>query len=138
MLTNARFLTRPAAGVDRRHRAAGRGFGWVCCRRRAIVPQVPRWSRRCRRALAAGAPAAIRATAGRPELPALAADEPLVNLCNTAPWRHQRQMVVIHDAAAVANPRNYGFAFRHWYRVMLDSVMHRARVVTTVSRFSAD
>lgn len=140
MLINARFLTRPATGVDRfaiELLGAGARLG-LLPQARAIVPQAA--------ALVTPPPGLALARAGRhqghrweqTELPALAGDEPLVNLCNTAPWRHQRQMVVIHDAAAVANPRNYGFAFRHWYRVMLDSVMHRARVVTTVSRFSAD
>lgn len=141
MLINARFLTRPATGVDRfaiELLGAGARLG-LLPQARAIVPQAA--------ALVTPLPPGLAlARAGRhqghrweqTELPALAGDEPLVNLCNTAPWRHQRQMVVIHDAAAVANPRNYGFAFRHWYRVMLDSVMHRARVVTTVSRFSAD
>jgi len=144
MLINARFLTRQATGVDRfaiELLQAAQPHGTLA-RAAAVVP--------------AGATLVTPAPQGLTvrqegchgghrweqfELPALAAaagDVPLVNLCNTAPLRHRRQLAVIHDAAAVANPQNYSFAFRQWYRVMIDSLMHRSRVIATVSRFSAD
>jgi glycosyltransferase involved in cell wall biosynthesis len=72
------------------------------------------------------------------DLPRAAGEQPLINLCNTAPALRARQMVVIHDAASAANPGNYTFAFRSWYRVLLSALMRRSRVVATVSRFSAD
>jgi len=72
------------------------------------------------------------------ELPAAAAGLPLLNLCNTAPLWLQRQLVVIHDLGTVANAANYSVAFRGWYRLMHGTLMRRAHVVATVSRFSAD
>lgn len=71
------------------------------------------------------------------ELPRAAGDRPLVSLCNTAPARREHQLVVIHDAATFANPANFSRAFRTWYRVLLGSLMRRARVVASVSAFSA-
>jgi len=47
-------------------------------------------------------------------------------------------LVVIHDLGTVANAANYSAAFRLWYRVMHSQIMRRAKVVATVSRFSAD
>jgi glycosyltransferase involved in cell wall biosynthesis len=72
------------------------------------------------------------------ELPQAAGDRPLVSLCNTAPAWRENQVVVIHDAATVANPGNFSLAFRSWYRVLLATLMRRARVVASVSKFSAD
>lgn len=71
-------------------------------------------------------------------LPRLASDEPILNLCNTGPLLRENQLVVIHDAGTVANAINYTLAFRTWYRIMHRALMRRARVVATVSRFSAD
>ncbi len=72
------------------------------------------------------------------ELPRAAGDRPLVSLCNTAPAFRENQLVVIHDAATLANPTNFSLAFRSWYRVLLAALMRRARVVASVSKFSAD
>ncbi|WP_442775394.1 glycosyltransferase family 4 protein [Sphaerotilus montanus] len=144
MLINARFLTRHATGVDRfaiELLQAGLQAG-LLPQAQAVVP--------AEATLVTPAPKGLAVRhAGRHgghrweqfELPALAAaagEVPLVNLCNTAPLRHRRQIAVIHDAAAVANPQNYSFAFRQWYRVMIGSLMRRSRVIATVSRFSAD
>lgn len=140
MLINARFLTRQATGVDRfaiELLQASSRLG-LLTGAQAIVPTGAD--------LVTPAPGGMSVRAeGRHaghrweqfELPLLAGEQPLVNLCNTAPMRHQRQLAVIHDAAAIANPQNYSFAFRRWYSMMLSSVMHRARVIATVSRFSA-
>lgn len=141
MLINARFLTRQATGVDRfaiellqASASAGllKGAGAVVPAEASLVTPAP-----------VGLPVRHAGRHGghrweQFELPALAGDAPLVNLCNTAPLRHRRQVAVIHDAAAVANPQNYSFAFRQWYRVMLGSLMRHSRVIATVSRFSAD
>ena len=141
MLINGRFLTRPATGVDRFAleliRALDDCGGLAGAR--ALVPSrstvVSPWP----------TSAAIE-RAGRYqghaweqlELSRAALDQPLVNLCNTAPLVRENQLVVVHDAAAVANPANYSLAFRVWYRVMLTGLMRRSRVVATVSQFSAD
>ena len=72
------------------------------------------------------------------DLPQAAGDRALISLCNTAPALRENQLVVIHDAATLANPGNFSLAFRSWYRVLLAALMRRARVVASVSKFSAD
>jgi glycosyltransferase involved in cell wall biosynthesis len=71
-------------------------------------------------------------------LPRLAREEPLINLCNTAPLLRENQLVVVHDAATLANPQNFSLAFRSWYRLMLGTLTRRTRVLASVSRFSAN
>jgi glycosyltransferase involved in cell wall biosynthesis len=140
-LLNGRFLTRQATGVDRFAIELMRAFE----QRRPGVTL---------RALLPGAakpfgvaPSGWQLDArGRGDgqtweqcsLPWLAGDTPLINLCNTAPLVRYRQLAVIHDAATLANPANFSFAFRSWYRVMIGALMRRAQVVASVSRFSAD
>jgi glycosyltransferase involved in cell wall biosynthesis len=141
MLINGRFLTRPATGVDRFAleliRALDDSGGLAGAR--AVVP--------ARSTVASPWPTSTAIErAGRYqghaweqlELSRAAGDQPLVNLCNTAPLARENQLVVLHDAAAVANPSNYSLAFRSWYRVMLTGLMRRSRVIATVSKFSAD
>lgn len=141
LLVNGRFLTRPATGVDR--------FALELLR--ALMHQQPAFE--VRALVPESAPLITqvpprmgleRAGGGQGhvweqwELPRLARHQPLINLCNTAPVLRERQLVVVHDAATLANPRNFSLAFRTWYRVMLMAVMRRARVLASVSRFSAD
>jgi len=141
VLINGRFMTRVPTGVDRfaleliralhrRGELAGA---------RVVVPRGV--------ALHSSTPAGLPVhAAGRwqghvweqLDLPRLAEREWLVNLCNTGPLLRRRQLVVVHDAAVVANPQNFTPAFRHGYRVMLAALMRRADCVATVSRFSAD
>lgn len=141
LLINGRFLTRPATGVDRfalelirafAKRQPGIGL-------RALLPSTAKPFGQ--------APAGWQLDAsGRGNgqaweqfsLPWLAGDAPLINLCNTAPVVRYRQLAVIHDAATLANPGNFSVAFRSWYRLMLGTLMRRAQVVASVSRFSAD
>lgn len=70
------------------------------------------------------------------ELPWLARDALLINLCNAAPLVASRQLVTLHDAAVHAVPEAYSRAFRAWYRLLLPSVGRIARRVITVSQFS--
>lgn len=146
---NGRFLTRQPTGVDRfaleLMRAVcapaerdGSGSVSVPVAPRALIPPggaaaPPAWL---------GRPLAVGHRGGHAweqiDLPRAAAEQPLVNLCNTAPALRAQQMVVIHDAASAANPGNYTLAFRSWYRVLLGALMRRSRVIATVSRFSAD
>lgn len=141
VLINGRFLTRPPTGVDRfaleliqalhrRGELAGA---------RLVVPRGA--------TLHSAAPTGLPVDAAghwqghaweQLNLPRLAGEGWLVNLCNTAPILRRRQLVVIHDAAVMANPENFTPAFRRWYRVMLAALMRRADCVATVSRFSAE
>ena len=141
LLVNGRFLTRPSTGVDR--------FALELLRAHALrEPGVPLKALLPAESPPVGsAPPGLQlAQAGRGSgqaweqfvLPRLAGDAPLVNLCNTAPVLRERQLVVIHDAATLANPGNFSVAFRSWYRVMIGTLMRRTRLVASVSRFSAD
>ncbi len=141
MLINGRFLTRPATGVDRfaiellgalARRGELAGSQLVAPEGSTLVSTAP-----------PGLPVKFAGARGghaweQFDLPRLAGDDWLINLCNTAPLMRRRQLAVIHDAAAVANPQNYSLAFRSWYRVMLGALMRRSACVATVSRFSAD
>jgi glycosyltransferase involved in cell wall biosynthesis len=60
----------------------------------------------------------------------------LLSLGNTGPLLHPRQLVVIHDAAVLAYPANFTFAFRGWYQILYN-VFARCANVATVSEFSA-
>jgi glycosyltransferase involved in cell wall biosynthesis len=142
-ILNGRFLTRPLTGVDRfaielmeAHIAA---LPERAAQLSVMTPDTPLVSRP-----AFAGRADLMRTGHRQghlweqiDLPRAAGEAPLVNLCNTAPALRHRQMVVVHDAATVANPGNYSLAFRSWYRLMLAGVMKRSRVVATVSAFSA-
>ncbi|MDR3450393.1 MAG: glycosyltransferase family 1 protein [Alphaproteobacteria bacterium] len=72
------------------------------------------------------------------DLPRAAADDFLINLCNTAPAFKTQQLVVLHDAAVAANAQNFTLAFRAWYQVLIRSYARRAAKLATVSTFSAD
>jgi glycosyltransferase involved in cell wall biosynthesis len=141
MLINGRFLTRPATGVDR--------FAMELLR--ALTRQQPNLDMRVvipeSASLMGQLPGQMQLERGggglgqrweQWALPQLARDEPLINLCNTAPLWREQQMVVVHDVATLANPLNFSLAFRSWYRVMLTALTRRSRVLASVSRFSAD
>jgi glycosyltransferase involved in cell wall biosynthesis len=57
---------------------------------------------------------------------------------NLAPVASRRNVVVIHDLAALAHPEWYGRAYVAWQRFVLPLVARRARLVITVSRFARD
>ena len=60
----------------------------------------------------------------------------LVNLCNTAPIAHSRNVVMIHDAQVFLSPDSYSQAFRAWYGFLLPTLGRRALRVLTVSNYS--
>jgi glycosyltransferase involved in cell wall biosynthesis len=62
--------------------------------------------------------------------------ELLVNPANLAPLAFGRNVVVIHDAAALREPAWYSRAYVAWQRVVLPRIARRARRVVTVSEFS--
>lgn len=141
LLVNGRFLTRAPTGVDR---FALQLMAAVARRQtRRVRVAVPRGTRLLDPAF--GDAHLVGATGTRQgqgweqfDLPSAADSDALINLCNTAPIARARQMVVIHDLGTVANAANYGLVFRNWYRLMHATIMRRARVVATVSKFSAD
>jgi glycosyltransferase involved in cell wall biosynthesis len=55
---------------------------------------------------------------------------------NLAPLASRRNVVVIHDLAALAHPEWYGRAYVAWQRLVLPRIARRARLVVTVSGFS--
>ncbi len=67
-----------------------------------------------------------------------ARDGLLVNLGNTGPLRHRRQVVVIHDAGVFSTPASYSPAFRLWYRVLHRRLAGRAKIVTVSAFARAD
>lgn len=71
-------------------------------------------------------------------LPALARGaELLVNPANLAPLAFSRNVVVIHDAAALREPSWYSRSYVAWQRALLPRIARRAVRVVTVSAFSA-
>jgi glycosyltransferase involved in cell wall biosynthesis len=70
-------------------------------------------------------------------LPARAARAPAL-LCpaNLAPLAHPRNVIVIHDAAALRHPEWYSPAYAAWQRRFLPALARRALHVVTVSEFS--
>lgn len=62
----------------------------------------------------------------------------LVNPANLAPLAFPRNVVVIHDAAALREPSWYSRSYVAWQRTVLPRVARRALRVVTVSAFSRD
>jgi glycosyltransferase involved in cell wall biosynthesis len=70
------------------------------------------------------------------DLPRAAGGDLLLNLGNTAPLRHRRQVVVIHDAGVFDTPESYSLAFRAWYRTLHLALPRLGARIVTVSDFS--
>jgi glycosyltransferase involved in cell wall biosynthesis len=86
-------------------------------------------------------PAALSHRAGHAweqgALPLLARNvDVLVNPANLAPVAFPRNVVVIHDAAALREPGWYSPLYARWQRTVLPLVARRALQVVTVSDFS--
>jgi glycosyltransferase involved in cell wall biosynthesis len=60
----------------------------------------------------------------------------LLNPANLAPVAFPRNVVVIHDAAALRHPEWYSPLYAKWQRQLLPRIAQRARLVVTVSEFS--
>lgn len=142
VLVNGRYLTRVPTGVDRFAIELLRALARRHAPRAVRIAVPPRTELRDPRLGLLDDVMAVGRRQGQAweqlDLPRAANDDALINLCNTAPLWRERQLVVIHDLGTVANAANYTRAFKAWYRLMQGSVMHRARVVATVSAFSAD
>ena len=63
--------------------------------------------------------------------------ETLLNPANLAPLAFPRNVVVIHDAAALREPAWYSRSYVTWQRFVLPRIARRALRVITVSQFSA-
>jgi glycosyltransferase involved in cell wall biosynthesis len=61
----------------------------------------------------------------------------LLSLGNTGPLTAKRHIVCVHDANTRAFPTSYTPAFRLLYRTLIPSLGRTAKMVATVSRFSA-
>jgi hypothetical protein len=70
-------------------------------------------------------------------LPAQARGSELIySPANLAPIASRRNVVVIHDLAALRHPEWYSRPYVAWQRALLPAVATRARLVITVSEFS--
>ncbi len=61
----------------------------------------------------------------------------LLSLCNTGPLAHPRHIVCIHDLNTRWAPESYSAPFRALYRILVPALGRTARIVSTVSEFSA-
>ncbi|MEA2449692.1 MAG: hypothetical protein QOG63_1624 [Thermoleophilaceae bacterium] len=62
--------------------------------------------------------------------------ELILSPANLAPLASRRNVVVIHDVAALRHPEWYGRTYAAWQRALLPRLARRARLVLTVSEFS--
>lgn len=69
-------------------------------------------------------------------LPRLARDGVLVNLCNLAPLRHPRQLLLIHDAQFLFRDSGYPLRQRLGYRWLVPRMARASACVLTVSEYS--
>lgn len=147
LAVNARFLTRPASGVDRVAiellvALAGRAdIGRI----RLLHPQADRlhlgWLETLDPALHARFELVPVGRRGghlweQLELPRACGDDLLLSLCSTGPVARGRQAVMIHDAQVWDAPQSYSSAFRLAYRLLLPVLARRAHHVLTVSEHS--
>jgi glycosyltransferase involved in cell wall biosynthesis len=139
---NGRFLSRPAPGVNRFARELLRAWLPAHARKDNIAFSAPRSSPRPEGnefAIPWRSAGAFNGHAWEQlQLPRVCGDDVLLSLCNTGPVGRHRQLAVLHDASAMAFPAAYSRSFRTWYKWLLGGLMKRARVIATVSRFSAD
>ncbi|MDP6909782.1 MAG: glycosyltransferase family 1 protein [Flavobacteriales bacterium] len=62
----------------------------------------------------------------------------LLNLCNSAPIRYNKNVVAIHDLGVYVNHRWYNQSFVWWYRFMTPKILRRAKAILTVSNSSKE
>ncbi|WP_294393647.1 glycosyltransferase family 1 protein [uncultured Sphingomonas sp.] len=69
-------------------------------------------------------------------LPGVAEGEVLVNLCNLAPLRHRRQLLLLHDAQFLFPDCSYPFRQRWGHRLLAPRMARHSARVLTVSQYS--
>jgi glycosyltransferase involved in cell wall biosynthesis len=139
LILNARFLMRPATGVDRVAAELARALIDQAPERvSAIHPQGRFMSdmpdlqdRKMVKGVLTG-PLWEQTTLAR-----IRPDAILLSLCNSGPVMRRRQAVMIHDAQVFTQPDSYSAAFRAWYRFMLPRLGHRAGLILTPSAHTA-
>lgn len=146
LVVNGRFLAQRVTGVQRYARELVRALDATLAARAATGDP---WPAEIHAPPGAGPFPGLRhlvvRTVGRRgghaweqvDLPRSAAGAILLNLGNTGPLLHPRQLVCIHDAGIYTVPDSYSAAFRAWYRVLWAVLGRRALMVLTVSAFSA-
>lgn len=146
LIVNGRFLTQRITGVQRYARELVRALDSRLAARAAAGDH---WPAEIHAPPGAASLPGLRhlmvRTVGRRrghaweqlDLPRTAAEGILLNLCNTGPLLHRRQILCIHDAGIYAVPESYSPAFRMWYRLLWSVVGRRALRVLSVSAFSA-
>ncbi|MCQ4085234.1 glycosyltransferase family 1 protein [Saccharibacillus sp. JS10] len=70
------------------------------------------------------------------ELPMLAKNGFLLNLCNTAPLLKRKQAVTLHDAAVYSVPDTYSTVFKLWYKLMFRTLGKVSPLILTCSENS--
>ncbi|MGE5053073.1 MAG: glycosyltransferase family 4 protein [Acidobacteriota bacterium] len=70
------------------------------------------------------------------ELPRYCDGQLLFTLSGGAPILHSRNVVTIHDAAAVASPAGYSWTYRLWHASVCRRMARTAEHIFTVSNFS--
>jgi glycosyltransferase involved in cell wall biosynthesis len=71
-------------------------------------------------------------------LPWIARNALLVNLCNMGPILHPDSLTMIHDAQVYLTPASYSLGFRLWYRVIQPLLGRTNRGILTVSEYSKE
>lgn len=71
------------------------------------------------------------------ELPRIARSGILFNPCGPAPWFHANQITTLHDASVYVAPAGYSWQFRTWHKSLIWRSGKHAKLIFTVSRFSA-
>lgn len=71
-------------------------------------------------------------------LPWLARNALLVNLCNLGPIFHPDSMTMIHDAQVYLTPESYSMGFQLWYKLIQPLLGRANRRILTVSEYSKD
>lgn len=71
-------------------------------------------------------------------LPWIARNALLVNLCNMGPIFHPDSLTMIHDAQVYLTPASYSLGFRLWYRLLQPMLGRTNRGILTVSEYSKE
>lgn len=71
-------------------------------------------------------------------LPWVARNALLVNLCNMGPILHTDSLTMIHDAQVYLTPASYSLGFRLWYRLIQPLLGRTNRGILTVSEYSKE
>src|SRR4051812_30581033 len=128
IVINARAAARPElGGVERWAREMARRLPELRPDAYTVVRPRPRLVHRLGHAWEQATP---------PPLPRPPRASAIVSPATLAPVAWPRNVVVIHDAAALRHPEWYSGAYVTWQRAVLKPVAQRALRVITVSRFS--